>query len=122
MPDNDTPYGGYFGSPDPVLVLAAILISVVVSIWQYYTTDRVENEKKRRLKDGKTTSNKSLAEHSKLFDKKEIIRVDDSVYCAIGFGLANCIMIEGKNLFIIVIRHNVNYSGEGFTTNDIICY
>ena len=35
MPDNDTPYGGYFGSPDPVLVLAAILISVVVSIWQY---------------------------------------------------------------------------------------
>ena len=122
MPDNDTPYGGYFGNPDPVLVLAAILISVVVSIWQYYTTDRVENEKKRRLKDGKTTSNKSLAEHSKLFNKKEIIRVDDSVYCAIGFGLANCIMIEGKILFIIVIRHNVNYSGEGFTTNDIICY
>ena len=121
MPDNDTPYGGYFGSPDPVLVLAAILISVVVSIWQYYTTDRVENERKRRFKDGKTTSNKSLAEHSKLFNKKEIIRVDDNVYCAIGFGLANCIMIEGKILFIIVIRYNVN-SGEGFTTNDIICH
>ena len=122
MPDDDTPYGGYVGKPDPVLVFAAILISIVFTIWQYYTTDRVENEKKRRLKDGKTNSNKSLAEHSKLFNKKEIIRVDDSVYCAIGFGLANCIMIEGKNLFIIVIRHNVNYSGEGFTTNDIICY
>ena len=97
MPDDDTPYGGYVGKPDPVLVFAAILISIVFSIWQYYTTDRVENEKKRRLKDGKTASNKSLAEHSKIFNKKEIIRVDDSVYCAIGFGLANCIWIEGTN-------------------------
>ena len=92
---DDKPYGGYVSSPDPVLIFVAILISVGFSIWQYYTKDRVENEKTRRLKEGKTKSNASLAEHSKQFDKKEIIRVDDSVYCAIGFGLANCILIEG---------------------------
>ena len=91
----NTPYGGYVGTPDPALIFIAVMISVVFSIWQYYTTDRVENEKKRRLNDGKTTSNASLAEHSKEFNKKEIIRVDENVYCAIGFGLANCILIEG---------------------------
>ena len=112
MPDDDTPYGGYVGKPDPVLVFAAILISVIFSIWQYYTTDRVENEKKRRLKDGKTNSNKSLAEHSKLFNKKEIIRVDDSVYCAIGFGLANCIMIEGKISIFFVMCNNEKFWGN----------
>ena len=122
MPDDDTPYGGYVGKPDPALVFAAILISVIFSIWQYYTTDRVENEKKRRLKDGKTNSNKSLAEHSKLFNKKEIIRVDDSVYCAIGFGLANCIMIEGKISILFVICNIKNYSGEDLTTIFITSY
>ena len=91
----NTPYGGYVGTPDPALIFIAVMISVVFSIWQYYTTDRVENEKRRRLIEGKTTSNASLAEHSKEFHKKEIIRVDENVYCAIGFGIANCILIEG---------------------------
>ena len=94
MADN-TPTGGNFGSPDPSLLFSAFFVALLLSIWQYYTTDRVENEKRRRLKDGKTTSHYSLAEHSKQFNKKEIIRVDDSVYCAIGFGIANCILIEG---------------------------
>ena len=94
MTDN-TLTGGNFFSPDQSLMTIAIIVSVLFSIWQYYTTERVENEKKRRLKDGKTTSHYSLAEHSKQFNKKEVIRVDDNVYCAIGFGLANCILIEG---------------------------
>ena len=92
---DDKPYGGYIGSPDPMLILLAIMISLGFSVWQYYTTDRVENEKRRRLREGKTKSNTSLAKHSNQFNKKEIICVDDSVYCAIGFGLANCILIEG---------------------------
>ena len=90
------PYGGYVGSPDPALVFIAILISVVFSIWQYYS-DSKENEKKRRLKDGKTTSHTSLAEHTKEFNRKEVIRVEENVYCALGFGIANCIWIEGTN-------------------------
>ena len=90
----EKPYGGYFGSPDPALIFFAVMISVVISIWQYYT-ERVDSEKRRRLIEGKTTSHSTLAEHSKQFNKKEIIRVEDNVYCAIGFGLANCILIEG---------------------------
>lgn len=43
----------------------------------------------------------TLVEHSKTFDKG-VIKVTDSVYVAIGFGLANSIMIEGENGLIIV--------------------
>ena len=92
---NEMPTGGTFGSPDPVLMFIACIVAVCFSIYQYYTTDKPQNEKDKILEEGKTKSNHSLAEHSKLFNKKEIVRVEDNVYCAIGFGLANCILIEG---------------------------
>ena len=92
---DEMPTGGTFGSPDPALMFIACIVAVIFSIYQYYTTDRPKNETKKRLEEGKTKSNHSLAEHSKQFNKKEIVRVEDNVYCAIGFGLANCILIEG---------------------------
>ena len=100
----DKPYGGYVGNPDPVLVFIAVLVSVVFSIWQYYS-DNKENEKKRRLQDGKITSHASLAEHTKEFNRKEVIRVDENVYCALGFGLANSIWIEGKGRIQFLFQH-----------------
>lgn len=44
----------------------------------------------------------SLLSHSKEFDKKEVVTVTDGVYVAIGYGLANSIMIEGDDGIIIV--------------------
>ena len=52
------PYGGYVANPDPVLVFIAVLVSVIFSIWQYYS-DNKENDKKRRFQDEKTTSHTS---------------------------------------------------------------
>ena len=52
------PYGGYVANPDPVLVFIAVLVSVIFSIWQYYS-DNKENEKKQSLQDGKTTCHTS---------------------------------------------------------------
>ena len=43
-----------------------------------------------------------LREHSKEFDTPEIIKVTDGIYVAVGFGLANSILIEGENGNIIV--------------------
>ncbi len=44
---------------------------------------------------------KSLAEHGGLF-KKGLVQVTDGVHVAIGYGLANSIMIEGSDGHIIV--------------------
>ena len=52
------PYGGYVTNPDPVLVFIAVFVSVIFSIWQYYS-DTKENEKKRRLQEEKTISHTS---------------------------------------------------------------
>ena len=94
--------GGSFGSPDPALMFIACILAFVFSIFQYYISDRPKNEKKKRLEEGKPKSNYSLAEHSKQFNKKEVVRVDDNVYCAIGFGLANCILIEGEDGCVLI--------------------
>lgn len=53
-----------------------------------------ENGKKRTTPEG-------LLAHSQEF-RKEIIPVGKGVYCAVGYGLANVIMIEGKDSLIIV--------------------
>ena len=102
--------GGADGSPDPSLFVIAIIAVVVFSMWQYYKEKKekakAETEKKR-LKEGKTKSHFTLAEHSKQFNKKEVVKVDENVYCAIGFGLANCIMIEGKFSFQTIVTEMV---------------
>jgi alkyl sulfatase BDS1-like metallo-beta-lactamase superfamily hydrolase len=46
-------------------------------------------------------ANKALAEHSKIF-KKGVEKVGDNIFVAIGYGIANSIMIEGKDGVIIV--------------------
>jgi len=38
-----------------------------------------------------------LAQHSSEFDKPEIIEVTDGIHVAVGFGLANSILIEGES-------------------------
>jgi linear primary-alkylsulfatase len=46
-------------------------------------------------------ANKALVEHSKLF-KKGVEKVGDNIFAAIGYGIANSIMIEGEDGVIIV--------------------
>ena len=46
-------------------------------------------------------ANKALAEHSRIF-KKGVEKVGDNIYAAIGYGIANSIMIEGSDGLIIV--------------------
>ena len=46
-------------------------------------------------------TNPDLAAHTAEF-KQEVIKVTDAVYVAIGFGLANCILLEGDDGVVIV--------------------
>jgi alkyl sulfatase BDS1-like metallo-beta-lactamase superfamily hydrolase len=45
--------------------------------------------------------NPELKEHTKIFERK-IYKVGDNVYCAVGYNLANIIMVEGKDGIVIV--------------------
>src|SRR5471030_765205 len=45
--------------------------------------------------------NPELAEHTRIFDKK-IYKIGDSVYSAVGYGLANILMIEGTDGIVVV--------------------
>jgi len=47
-------------------------------------------------------SSSLLEDHSDEFNKKEVLKVGDNIYVAIGYGLANCIMIEGSDGIIII--------------------
>ena len=53
----------------------------------------------------------ALREHSKLFEK-EVVEVTDGVYVAVGFGLANSIMLEGDDGIIIVDTMETVAEGE----------
>ena len=49
----------------------------------------------------KITTQKALHEHSNEF-KKEVVKVTEGVYVAIGFGLANSILVEGPDSVFII--------------------
>jgi alkyl sulfatase BDS1-like metallo-beta-lactamase superfamily hydrolase len=49
----------------------------------------------------KPSINPDLAQHSKLFEKK-VYKVHDNVYCAVGWGLANIVFVEGTDGVLVV--------------------
>ena len=76
---------------------AAVLLLLGGAYWLFRPSFRssVSEIEQRR------SSPEGLQAHSQEF-RKEIIQVAEGVYCAIGYGLANVIMIEGKDSLIIV--------------------
>jgi alkyl sulfatase BDS1-like metallo-beta-lactamase superfamily hydrolase len=84
-------------------MLKTILISVIVvvmmaavGIWFY-----AGHSVKKSHAPIPVGANKSLAEHGKIF-KKGVEKVGDNIHVAIGYGIANSIMIEGRDGVIIV--------------------
>jgi len=76
-----------------ILILAAV---VLVGIWFY--SSRALKKSSPPIPVG---ANKALAEHSKIF-KKGVEKVGGNMFVAIGYGIANSIMIEGDDGVIIV--------------------
>ena len=95
--------------------LIAALVSVLATVWCQAALAR---RRQRRIKQqfgvklAETTSMTSSSsnadqssvqeEHSEEFDKKEILCLEENIYVAIGYGLANCIMLEGDDGIIII--------------------
>jgi alkyl sulfatase BDS1-like metallo-beta-lactamase superfamily hydrolase len=78
------------------IVLSIIGVVGLVGIWFY--ADRSVKKTHAPLPVG---ANKSLRAHSKIF-QKGVEKVCDNLYVAIGYGIANSIMIEGRDGVIMV--------------------
>jgi alkyl sulfatase BDS1-like metallo-beta-lactamase superfamily hydrolase len=80
------------------LVIVAVVLVVAAGAW-ILTSKRERPPVAVRPLAEKAA--KSLVEHSEIF-KKGVVKVTDGVYAAIGYGIANSIMIEGSDGLIIV--------------------
>ena len=70
-----------------------------------------ERDRRTRQLDLKARrADERLKRHSEEFSTKKVVRVADSVYVAIGYGLANCIMIEGKKILFFFAIPYQNHS------------
>lgn len=74
-------------------LLPFILISILISC---------QNQKEKIVFDQAISSVEELIKHSEEFETPEVITVTEGVHVAIGFGLANSILIEGLKGNIIV--------------------
>lgn len=85
---------------DPVLVIIAFVVAIVMTIFQWYS--KRTNEQDKKPKRTKKAQAKKLTAHSEEFSKKEILTVEDNIHVAIGYGLANCILIEGEFSCVLI--------------------
>ena len=101
--------GSFMGGVDPALVTIAFIVAIGFSIVQWIMKQRGESKSKKSAKKVKKKfavgeANQKLAGHTFEFNKKEILTVKDRIHVAIGFGLANCILIEGNLEFCAVLN------------------
>jgi len=94
--------GSFMGGVDPALVTIAFIVAIGFSIVQWIMKKREDaktkkpSTKAKKKKFAVGEANEKLAGHTGQFNKKEILTVRDRVHVAIGYGLANCILIEGE--------------------------
>jgi len=77
-------------------IIGILVVVTLAGIWFY--SSRALKKSSPPIPVG---TNKALAEHSKIF-KKGVEKVGDNIFAAIGYGIANSIMIEGDDGVIIV--------------------
>lgn len=79
-----------------IIGIVVLVVVALAGIWFY--SSRALKKSSPPIPGG---ANKALAEHSKIF-KKGVEKVGNNIFAAIGYGIANSIMIEGDDGVIIV--------------------
>ena len=92
----------------PLFVVIVTILATVLSTQsvQAYLTKKRQKKIKAGLFDQKSRDDADcggeLKKHAAEFQEKEVLKILDNIYVAIGYGLANCIMIEGENGVVII--------------------
>ena len=86
---------------DPVLVIIALIVAIGLSIWQSW--DDGSKKKKLSPKKDKKYAFEKLEKHTPEFQNPQVITVcNGQIHVAIGYGLANAIVIEGKDSCVLI--------------------
>lgn len=109
--------------------MIAFIVAVGFSIFQWFTKKSEERSDREKALKKITSKKKSstpseghekLAGHTGQFNKKEIVTVRGNIHCAIGYGLANCILIEGKRTFLILSIFFIDNLSISFASGPIM--
>ena len=87
-------------------------IKLITVVFIFSILFSCKKEKEKVVFEKPVTSVEELIKHSEEFNKPEIINVTEGVYVAVGYGLANSILIEGENGNIIVDCMESNEAAE----------
>ena len=87
---------------DPALVIIALAVSLLYSIYlSCSSSDKKEGQSSK--KPAKILNFEKLEKHTDEFKHPQILTVcDGKVHVAIGYGLANVIVIEGENGCVVI--------------------
>jgi len=87
--------------------VAATVTSVIFMLWFKYKAKRNDKPVKEKLKTIRKSKNETASSafkeaQTKINVTKQIVTISENVYVAIGYGLANCIFIQGN-----IIQSNI---------------
>ena len=88
-----------------VVAICTAIITFAICRYYFYSDNRTKcfrpsksKKKHRKLSESTLSTDKRHVEEFSNREK-EIIAVTENVYTAVGYGLANCIIIQGKSKF-----------------------
>ena len=86
---------------DPMLVMIALVVAIGLSIYQSWQNSK--GKKKLKPLKKKPFAFEKLEKHTPEFQNPEVITVcNGQIHVAIGFGLANAIVIEGQDSCVLI--------------------
>ncbi|XP_064611515.1 linear primary-alkylsulfatase-like [Liolophura sinensis] len=92
-------------------LLAGLVTSILIGAWIIYPRDDTPERLEIVLDD--VPIPEFLKNHSEEFSQPEVIQVTDGVYVAIGFALANVVMVEApKGIIIVDVTESVEAAEE----------
>lgn len=97
---------------DPALVVIAFVVSVLYTIY-YHVTSKESKPKLTPLQKKKDMNFEKLEKHTNEFNNPQVLSVcNDKIHIAIGFGLANAIVIEGDDGCVLIDTLESNEAAE----------
>uniref|UniRef100_A0A0G4HQT4 Metallo-beta-lactamase domain-containing protein n=1 Tax=Chromera velia CCMP2878 TaxID=1169474 RepID=A0A0G4HQT4_9ALVE len=86
---------------NPIVTAVAACAVTAIAMLMSRNVGKKVSTRTKVSKAGQEKPNSHLCNHTKIFEE-QVVKVSENVYCAVGYALANTIMIEGPKSIIII--------------------